>query len=540
MVGLEALSMQGLPIDELLLTRETEDQLADLAGNAMSTTVVGASILAALISARKLLKTGTDTESYEEKKGLERVSEVETDAMDVDQPAVLPVESHITGESELVQRPLDLSVTTVASLPELLEDAEKSSRLCECEGRKDITSRKLNRCVDCGTSSCVKCGGRPEHNPEPIDVVKNPRLAPATFMKELKSTLPMCLSLFGITQELLDGLKANAGVTITEKRWRGWCAAVLRAAELELRFVEPKRQEIWSAVYQSPTACLELLLHPKQPEWRLYGKAEETEPANSEIRHLLESPIARFTCTSTGLLEGIWEFALPFTTEVSITIEGVGEQVPAWEARLGLIGDEYKDLSVHSQLKITLPVDEVPKFDRDISGVYTLLDKCGTANSALHKKVQTTGDASLPPLFMLLDPTRCGEAENDCFVFSISKRRYEFGETRPIICHLDHTWRQSSKEGAQELSCYLPCKWVKADVARLQVWFNILFAPIDCINHFYCRPPTDKMHNILFPERRCTLRHRTLRVQTHKHSSCAQSLSAHKLAPNGLAANGLK
>ena len=49
MVGLEALSMQGLPVNELLLTRETEDQLADLAGNAMSTTVVGACILAALV-----------------------------------------------------------------------------------------------------------------------------------------------------------------------------------------------------------------------------------------------------------------------------------------------------------------------------------------------------------------------------------------------------------------------------------------------------------------------------------------------------------
>ena len=49
MVGLEALSMQGLPVDELLLTRETEDQLADLAGNAMSTTVVGACMLAALM-----------------------------------------------------------------------------------------------------------------------------------------------------------------------------------------------------------------------------------------------------------------------------------------------------------------------------------------------------------------------------------------------------------------------------------------------------------------------------------------------------------
>ncbi|KAJ3723900.1 hypothetical protein C8R42DRAFT_474038 [Lentinula raphanica] len=49
MVGLEALSMQGLPVDRLLLTRETEDQLVDLAGNPMSTTVVGAGIVGSLI-----------------------------------------------------------------------------------------------------------------------------------------------------------------------------------------------------------------------------------------------------------------------------------------------------------------------------------------------------------------------------------------------------------------------------------------------------------------------------------------------------------
>lgn len=60
MVGLEALSMQGLPIDKLLLTRETEDNLADLAGNAMSSTVVGACILAALVSAKDLLKPGDE------------------------------------------------------------------------------------------------------------------------------------------------------------------------------------------------------------------------------------------------------------------------------------------------------------------------------------------------------------------------------------------------------------------------------------------------------------------------------------------------
>lgn len=469
MVGLEALSMQGLPIDELLLTRETEDQLADLAGNAMSTTVVGASILAALVSARKLLKAGNDAESYEEKKGLERVHEEEANAMDVDQLSVLPVEKRIIGEDALTKKTLDLSVTTVKSLSELLVDADKSARLCECEGRKEITSRKLNRCVDCGSSSCIKCGGRPEHNPQPIDVVANPRLPPAIFMRELKSTLPMCLSLVGITQELLDDLKAEAGVTINNKRWTGWCEAVMRAAELELRFVEPKRQEIWSAVYQSPTASLELLLHPQQPEWRLYAKALASEPANSEIRHLLDSPIARFSCVSDGLLEGHWDFALPFEDEIPVTIEGVGELVPAWEARLGLIDEDFKDLTVYSQLKINVSPDDVSKLDRDISGTYTLLDKCGAANSALHKKAWTDADASLPHLFMLLDPSRCGEATDDCFVFTTSKRRYEYGETRPVICRLSKKWRQSSQEGVRSVSCHLTSKWVRTKSVALKV-----------------------------------------------------------------------
>lgn len=35
--------------DDLLLTRESEDQMADLAGNAMTSTVVGACILSALL-----------------------------------------------------------------------------------------------------------------------------------------------------------------------------------------------------------------------------------------------------------------------------------------------------------------------------------------------------------------------------------------------------------------------------------------------------------------------------------------------------------
>jgi hypothetical protein len=466
MVGLEALSMQGLPIDKLLLTRETEDQLADLAGNAMSTTVVGACMLAALVTGRKLLKAGDDVQSYEMKARGSSDIEVK-EAMDVDVPVESFADGSIVGEEQLVHRPLDLSITNSSSFLDLLTSADRSSRLCQCEGRVDMTTRELLRCVDCGTSSCKKCGGRPEHNPVPIDFDTNPRLAPSDFTKELKSALPMCITLSNVTQELLDRLKDEAGITIPEKRWSRWCAAVLGAVSSELRFAETKRQEIWSAVYRSPVASLELLLHPQQPEWRLYARPEDSEPANAEIRGLLELPIGRLTL-GDGLFTGCWEFALPYATSIPVNIKGVGKPAPSWEARLGLLGNDFKDKVVHPRLEITVPKDKVGKFDRDISGMYTLLEKCGTANGALHKKERTEVDSGLPSLFMLLDPHRTDDSQ-DCFVFSVSKRRYEYGESRPLICKLDSAWRQSNGAEDQDVSCCIPCRWVTTDIVNLEV-----------------------------------------------------------------------
>ncbi|KAG6827082.1 hypothetical protein H0H92_013265 [Tricholoma furcatifolium] len=463
MVGLEALSMQGLPVDKLLLTRETEDQLADLAGNAMSTTVVGSCILAALVSGRKLLKSGDDAQTYETKAGAD---EPEDNSMDVDEPIESSTTNAIVGEDQLVHKALDLSATRTIPFHKLLEDAEKSSRLCPCEGRLDITKRQLFRCIDCDTSSCKKCGGRPEHNPVVIDVISNPRLSPFDLAKELQSVLPMCISLCNVTQELLDGLKAESQVSIPDQRWREWSAAVLRASATELRFVETKRQEIWSAVYRSPDAMLELLLHPQQPEWRLYANPEDSEPANADIRRVLESPIGRLSVQG-DLLSGSWEFALPYTTAVTLKVEGTGPLVDSWEARLGLAGEEFITKKVFSALRITVPDDKVLLFDRDISGTYDLFEKCGTANGALHKKRASKDESSLAPIFLILDPHRTDDSE-DCFVFSISKRRYEYGESRPIISKLDPSWRQSPKLGEEDVECRIPLKWVATNIANLQ------------------------------------------------------------------------
>lgn len=473
MVGLEALSMQGLPVDKLLLTRETEDQLADLAGNAMSTTVVGACMLAALVIGKKLLMKGDETESYEEKAGRAfDARDNARDAMDIDGPASssrADVESRISGEEQLIERPLDLSIAADWPLPALLADAQRSARLCDCEGRSDMTSRTLSRCQDCDSTTCVKCGGRPEHNLAPIDLVAHPRLAPASFARELKVALPMSLSVLDVTGELLDRMRDEmAGAEIPDKMWTQWRTAVLRATAVEQRFVELKRQEIWVASYRSPVGSMELLLHPQQTEWLFFATADEKEPANSEIRKILDAPVGRFRCRD-GLLDGSWEFALPRPSVVKVAIKGVGEVVQAWQARLGLLG-QYSLMTVFPKLSISVPEDSRSSFDRDISGVYTLLDKCGTACNSLHRKEAGEDDASLPPLFLFLDPTRSGTPNEDSFVFSIDKRRYQFGETRPIVCKLSAKWRQTSVTGEDvAISCHTSCVWAKAETVSLQV-----------------------------------------------------------------------
>ena len=534
MVGLEALSMQGLPVDKLLLTRESEDQLADLAGNAMSTTVVGACILAALVTGKGLLKEGDDTETYESKQaGGEQMA---NESVEVGNRREGDDEiNDVVGEGQLVSAPLDLAATSAHSFSVVLDEAKRSARLCTCEGRADMTTRELLRCEDCGSTFCKKCGGRPEHNPQLIDTNANPRLPPSEFAKHLKSILPMCLAIRDVDEDILESLRKEHGSTISENKWVKWRDAVLRATDSEFRFAELKRQEIWSVVYRSSVASLELSLHPMQAEWRLFTSPEPSEPANADIRRILESPVARFICDG-GLLAGHWEFALPLQISFKLKIQGTGVLVPSWEARLGLTSEKFRSQTVHSELKITAPADAIKVLDRDVSGVYTLLDKCGTANGALHKKAPSDQDSNLPPLFMLFDPHRTDDSQ-DCFVFSISIRRLEYMESRPIVCKLDTNWKQSAKAEEQTVAAHIPSKWVSAKNAKLKVCAELLFRRT---NSYPFRPQRFSMQCLVFRRRISVFLSPKKLVAMRLRCWSARYRCMDKQVPNGLAARGGK
>ncbi|KAL1747842.1 hypothetical protein HDZ31DRAFT_60876 [Schizophyllum fasciatum] len=464
LVGLEALSLQGLPIDKLLLTRETEDQLADLAGNAMSSTVVGSCVIAALICGRKLLKSGDEAQSYEKKKELVEEDEEMPDAQDAVKSLTTRTEDQIIGGEDLVFRPLELFQTKMRPLSELLEIVQRSRRMCTCEGRTDQTKNALLRCTDCHGTICSRCVTVGQHRDlQPVDLTLEPRLHPADVARELKEALPMCLRVTSVTAELLDTLAADQGIDTSNKDFIKWRDALVRACSSDIRFSEVKRQETWSVVYASAHATLELDLEPKRVEWRLHAKAEPEELSRSEIRRILSKAVLRLTCDGDDLMSGKCAIALPDEHRFSIRISTMGEQVPSWRHRLGLV--DYQDDYVYSQLKITVAPEDLPYLDCDITGIYDLLDKCGTANGALHKKRSDDPDAL--PLYFLYDPDRV--YKDDHFVFSFSKRRHEHGETRALVCRVvDKDWQPPREAGEQEVECQTPCRWTPMDSLQLQ------------------------------------------------------------------------
>ena len=83
--------------------------------------------------------------------------------------------------------------------------------------------------------------------------------------------------------------------------------------------------------------------------------------------------------------------------------------------------------------------------------------------------MSTQADAHLPPLFPVLDPTRCGEPSQDLFVFSTSTRRYEYGGTRFIIALLDPKWPQSDVQDTQNVKCVDPGRWAETANVKLAV-----------------------------------------------------------------------
>ncbi|GAA5877400.1 hypothetical protein JCM1840_006088 [Sporobolomyces johnsonii] len=454
-VGIEALALQGLPIEELLLTREDTDQLADLAGNAMSSTVVGTAIMQALCIAGHTLRAAREDDDADVK-------------MDEAPTTDAELEARFRGADRLVEHPVDLA--SFEALPaDLLDLAHRSARKCVCEGRNGLSTHPISTCESCGHSSCSRHQGKPEHLYVPDE---QERLSPGAFEAQLKTMLPMRLTVSGFDPKVLrkkvDDL-AVEGVDVDATMARRVVDAASEALEgAEFHFSRIDRQQAWTAVFKADRARLELHLEKNLLEWRLYTDAPAKLATNAPLRTLLSHPIARLrlSAEADSLLNGKWDLSVPLVETESTTIEMEYEEyVPSWRARLGLV--EF--LSEKRPKKISVKFNgDANILDRSIDGDYILEDRCGTAANSLYRR---TEPKETTPLFLFLDPSSYLEAQHDAFVFADNCARTT--SSRSVIASITPSWRlpttpqDGEKKSVKAPTVIVPRTWIVLDDASL-------------------------------------------------------------------------
>lgn len=155
LLGCEKLLLQGIPYFRLALGNETEVQLGDLAGNAMSLTVVCATMMAAL-TCRQLRK---ETQHAKTPSAIVQY---------LDKKCVL--ESYTksckwSGKISATSQPVDISCPDGDSnffqdLAALAKEAVESSVWCTCETSGSMsTATSFLECATCRISCCRNCTG---------------------------------------------------------------------------------------------------------------------------------------------------------------------------------------------------------------------------------------------------------------------------------------------------------------------------------------------------------------------------------------------
>ncbi|MCJ1268073.1 hypothetical protein MMC22_007959 [Lobaria immixta] len=429
--GLEAMSLQGLPIDQLLLTRESQRELLDLAGNAMSSTVVGAAILASLIVGGRALTS--DNEESDE-------PVVDLASRDIPDP-YKEMDERALG----TKKPLNLLEYSHNSVKTLHKQARNSVRLCYCEGPVQVTERPILVCRECNHTACKHCAGIPSHSYQGMSELSiRSRIKPSEFIKAIKAELPMRLQFTGLDYRTMKHLGEMFMARLDMKLWGEYLDAVELALRDELRFQAVTRTHDWVISYEARNSHLSLTFSEHHVFWQLKAKPNANLPADSELRKLLMRPFASMTVDNADhLFSGSWQFFLPTTRTVDLRIRGLGELTKCWESKLGLEDPTVVDKEVWPTLQISVSTDEYPQLANEIAGTYQLLQNCGTASGSLHKKISNRSRQE--PIHLFLDPDRYGKPDRDCFVFSRDIHQLAYGETRTIIASMDPLWRPSNR-----------------------------------------------------------------------------------------------
>ena len=333
MTGKQLLLLQGAQRDTIF-GNETQKQIQDLAGNAMSTTVIAAALVSALTASKDHLKTPqtSNRRPMRNPRGSPRKFSSLVKLF-----SLISYSDHDLVEADKMQvQTLSAPSGKSIDLKELITEASLSAKLCSCEGRRNVSTAPISECEVCGHTACLNCSGNPKHKYEATPTEPGDRKEPSDFESKWRPQMPLRLRLrdFPKIEEFLE-IIGSAPNTVQRS-----FLDILQEADLQSeRFCLDdldRGQSGWTAVYRSSRASLKLVLDD-EAYWLVYLNCPKTEPGDSLLRKYLTQPIARAVCKSS-ILETDWEVRTPKEIKCTLTIVASKSQTTSWKNDLGLVG----------------------------------------------------------------------------------------------------------------------------------------------------------------------------------------------------------
>ena len=467
--GPELLALQGIPADKLSLTYETSRQLQDFAGNAMTSTVVVAAMLAAFGVGFQILEPGPGSSNKPSEKRDTPFSELVDDGTG-------------TPRSEML---LPVGRVDLENIEKIKGLAGSTMQLCSCEGRFGRTRAPLQRCLSCRHTTCTTCGQNPLHNYLLMpNFVPEQRGDPSEFEEKIRNLLPLQLRFKHMEIPSFSSSQNGTALSTREKVTH----AIQAAFNHPVHLTSFSRTKCWTATYESSYGKLEVVFGR---EWAfessssndlggflgvvsvqcyLYAKAEAKEPVGSPVRAHLSQPIARMTCEQS-IFDSGWEIRLPEPAQFTLEISYLGQRVTSWEAKLGLQDKMYRDRQVTQKIMLKCSAGSNAVCPREIPGVYELLQDCDAASGSLHRKLENIEPSSgrkPSPIFFFLDPGPLCNAAQDSFVFTKTHHRLPLGGSRDILAQVEKGWRPASSP-SDTLHCTVPGKWQTCRQTHLDI-----------------------------------------------------------------------
>lgn len=440
--GTEALSLQGLPLDRMLLTRETQADLMDMAGNAMTSTVVCAIMLAGLIAVHEILD--------DDEEGSTNPGDAEAKSL------LVPSEVH-----SLVRSNIRIAEAPLVDHSVLKAKAASSVLCCSCE-RQTRVQDSIYSCTLCGHTACKSCRGNPTHSYLHVSLLS--RQKPSEFIANLKGLVPMKLMLSGLSALDFETFRTIYPIDNLPQFWPDFILCVKAAMHDVFRFYEIKRGRKWRVVYDGTHSSLFLDIGPDFIQWLLYAKPPKSASTRSVIREVLAKPIARMSPTSGSFVEGTWDVCSPVSTPFSLQISGRGSQVRSFQSECGLKAAKFVDAKVWDSILVEGSSQDVAVLDHDVRGSYQFLPDCGTALGALYRKEAT---AHAPPMFLFFDPMKTGPPDEDACVFALDHSRLPGYDVRMTIAELSPAWRSLDvTPDSKDVTAFCR-RWAKAPEAQL-------------------------------------------------------------------------